>query len=93
MLEVLLELREPDLSELPVVEPKRPDIVERWFPLEVPKTPSPVVPCEPKSPGVEMPADSAFRSEPTPVSSVAEPPIGRLFDEPPCEPVLAELAT
>jgi hypothetical protein len=39
-----------------------------------------------------MPADSAFRSEPTPVSSVAEPPIGRSFDDLPCEPVLAEPA-
>ena len=29
MLEVLLELREPDLREVPVVEPKRPDAVER----------------------------------------------------------------
>jgi hypothetical protein len=80
MLEVL-DLCEPDFSELPVVEPKRPDAVERWFPPDVPKTPSPVAPCEPKSPGVEMPADSALRSEPTPVSSVAAPPIGLSFDE------------
>jgi hypothetical protein len=29
MLEVLLELRESDLRELPVVEPKRPDAVDR----------------------------------------------------------------
>jgi hypothetical protein len=29
MLEVLLELREPGLRELPVVEPKRPEDVER----------------------------------------------------------------
>jgi hypothetical protein len=29
MLEVLLEVLEPDLRELPVVEPKRPDAVER----------------------------------------------------------------
>jgi hypothetical protein len=29
MLEVLLELREPDLRELPVVEPKLPEDVER----------------------------------------------------------------
>jgi hypothetical protein len=92
MLEVLLEVREPDLRALPVVEPKRPDAVERWFPPEVPKTPSPVAPCEPKSPGVEMPADSASRSEPTPVSSVAAPPIGRSFEDVPCEPVLTEPA-
>jgi hypothetical protein len=74
---------EPDLRVLPVVEPKRPDAVERWLPPEVPKTPSPVAPCEPKSPGVEMPADSALRSDPTPVgeapvSPVAEPPIAWL---------------
>jgi hypothetical protein len=51
MFEVLAELREPDLRDVPVVEPKRPDAVERWFPPEVPNTPSPVAPCEPKSPG------------------------------------------
>ena len=87
MLEVL-ELCEPDLEELPVVEPKRPDAVERWFPPEVPKTPSPVAPCEPKSPGVEIVADSAFRSEPTPVSSAVEPPIGLSFDGLLCDPAI-----
>ena len=46
---------------------------------------------EPKSPGVEMLPDSAFRIEPTPVSSVAEPPIGRSFEDWPGEPWLAEL--
>lgn len=43
MLEVL-GVDGPDLSELPVVEPKRPDMVERCLPPEVPKTPSPVAP-------------------------------------------------
>lgn len=75
MFEVLAELREPDLRDVPVVEPKRPDAVERWFPPEVPNTPSPVAPCEPKSPGVEMPADSAFRSEPTPVGEAPVSPV------------------
>lgn len=65
------DLCEPDLRE---VERKRPEAVEPWFPPEVPKTPSAVASCEPKF-LVEMPADWALRSEPTPVSSGAEPPI------------------
>ena len=64
----------------PVVEPSRPDDVLRWLPPEVPKTPSPVAPCDPKSPGVEMPLCSALRRLPTPVSPVAIPPTGR-FEE------------
>jgi len=39
-----------------------------------------------------MPADSALRSEPTPVSSVAAPPIGLSFDDLLCDPVPTELA-
>jgi len=93
MLEVLArwEPCEPDLRVLPVVEPKRPDAVERWFPPEVPKTPSPVAPCEPKSPGVEMVADSALRSEPALVSSVDEPPIAVSLNDLFCDPLLTEL--
>jgi hypothetical protein len=72
MLEVLerCELCEPDLRVLPVVEPGRPDAVERGFPPEVPKTP-----LRARLVTRNRPAWRRLRtqrlSEPTPVSSVA----------------------